>query len=184
MQRMKPYAASCRIIHGVGEKMIDVDQHGCGHRHPGSNKFVAKKYHRDHRGNRKMESKVYITTIHLCVHRQTKKAAQKLGGIVSKRCIRPGWNRHSNHPDINVIAIPPVHSQYLRFATSAGKSWRGARHAYLGSAMRGIAMPSNRFMLPARLFADTACCYTSSPCVPIWYGRNATTSCAGRRVAY
>ena len=47
----------------------------------------------------------FESSLHLL--RQTKKAAQKLGGIISRRCIRPGWNRLSNHPDINVTKIRP-----------------------------------------------------------------------------
>ncbi len=122
MQGMKADAASCRIIHRVGQQMIDIDEHGRAHRHPGTNEFLAEKHRCNNGRDQDVKAEMQVTSNHVSdmILRRKKKAAQKLGGIVSKRCIRPGWNQRANHPDINVMTILPVLSQYLRSAASAG----------------------------------------------------------------
>ena len=58
MHWMKPYAASSRIIHRVGEQVIDVDEHRCGHGYPRRKKFFAKKNCGNHRGDDEMQAEI------------------------------------------------------------------------------------------------------------------------------
>ena len=110
----------------------------------------------------------------------TKKAARKPGGALSKRCNRrqqPGGLKVRKHRCSTHYLPGLSRSRLMAYWLCQLALIRPSNERYhSGQITKSFVREGQK--------TETACLYTSSPCVPNWYARNATTSCGARLTKY